>query len=78
MESITPIAKVKTTMLKSSLCDFSDACILVKGTIKITGLQKFQLFMDIKKMAMKKSIALSLISIENSKILKYHTFSIKH
>ena len=27
----------KTTMLKSSLCDYSDACILVKGTIIITG-----------------------------------------
>ena len=24
-------------MLKSSLCDYSDAYILVKGTIKITG-----------------------------------------
>ena len=29
--------KFKTTMLKSSLCDYSDACILVKGTITITG-----------------------------------------
>ena len=29
--------KFKTTMLKSSLCDYSDACILVKGTIPITG-----------------------------------------
>ena len=29
--------KFKTTMLKSSLCDYSDAYILVKGTIKITG-----------------------------------------
>ena len=29
--------KFKTTMLKSSLCDYSDACILVKGTIRITG-----------------------------------------
>ena len=27
----------KTTMLKSSLCDCSDAYILVKGTITITG-----------------------------------------
>ena len=27
----------KTTMLKSSLCDYSDAYILVKGTITITG-----------------------------------------
>ena len=24
-------------MLKSSLCDYSDACILVKGTITIEG-----------------------------------------
>ena len=24
--------KLKTTMLKSSLCDYSDTCILVKGT----------------------------------------------
>ena len=27
--------KFKTTMLKSSLCDYSDAYILVNGTIKI-------------------------------------------
>ena len=24
-------------MLKSSLCDYADACILVKGTITVTG-----------------------------------------
>ena len=29
--------KFKTTMLKSSLCDYADAYILVKGTITITG-----------------------------------------
>ena len=29
--------KFKTTMLKFSLCDYSDAYILVKGTITITG-----------------------------------------
>ena len=29
--------KFKTTMLKSSLCDYSDAYILVKGTITIDG-----------------------------------------
>ena len=29
--------KFKTTMLKSSLCDYSDAYTLVKGTITITG-----------------------------------------
>ena len=29
--------KFKTTMLKSSLCDYNDAYILVKGTITITG-----------------------------------------
>ena len=29
--------KFKTTMLKSSLCDYSDAYILVKGTISITN-----------------------------------------
>ena len=29
--------KFKTTMLKSSLCDYSDAYINVKGTIAITG-----------------------------------------
>ena len=28
--------KIKTTMLSSSLCDYSDAYILVKGTITIT------------------------------------------
>ena len=29
--------KFKTTMLKSSLCDYADTYILVKGTITITG-----------------------------------------
>ena len=29
--------KFKTTMLKSSLCDYSDAYILVKGKITING-----------------------------------------
>ena len=29
--------KFKTSMLKSSFCDSSDAYILVKGTITITG-----------------------------------------
>ena len=29
--------KFKTAMLKSSLCDYSDAYILVKGTITIAG-----------------------------------------
>ena len=29
--------KFKTTMLKSSVCDYNDAYILVKGTITITG-----------------------------------------
>ena len=29
--------KFKTTMLKSSLCDYSDAYILVKGNITIAG-----------------------------------------
>ena len=29
--------KFKTTMLRSCLCDYADAYILVKGTIAITG-----------------------------------------
>ena len=29
--------KFKTTMLRSNLCDYADASILVKGTITITG-----------------------------------------
>ena len=29
--------KFKTTMLKSNLCDYADAYILVKGTITVTG-----------------------------------------
>ena len=29
--------KFKTTMLRSNLCDYVDAYILVKGTIAITG-----------------------------------------
>ena len=31
--------KFKTTMLKSSLCDYADAYILVKGTITIAGVE---------------------------------------
>ena len=27
----------KVSMLKSSLCDYSDVCILVNGTITVTG-----------------------------------------
>ena len=29
--------KFKTTMIRSNLCDYADACILVKGTITITA-----------------------------------------
>ena len=29
--------KLKTTMLRSNLCDYADAYIFVKGTITITG-----------------------------------------
>ena len=29
--------RFKTTMLKSGLCDYSDAYILIKGTLTITG-----------------------------------------
>ena len=29
--------KFKTTMLRSNLCDYADAYILVKGTIAVTG-----------------------------------------
>ena len=28
--------RFKTPMLRSNLCDYSDACILVKGTITVT------------------------------------------
>ena len=35
--NVTSQIKFKTTMLKSSLCDYSDAYILVKGTITING-----------------------------------------
>ena len=34
---VTSQIKFKTTMLKSSLCDYSDAYILVKGTISVTN-----------------------------------------
>ena len=27
--------RFKTSIIRSSLCDYSDACILVKGTIKV-------------------------------------------
>ena len=29
--------RFKTSMLRSDLCDFSDACIVLKGTIIVTG-----------------------------------------
>ena len=35
--SVNSQIKFKTTMLKSSLCDYSDAYIFVKGTITIEG-----------------------------------------
>ena len=31
--------KFKTSMIRSNLCDYSDAYIVVSGTIKITGLE---------------------------------------
>ena len=34
--------KFKTTILKSSLCDYSDSYILVKGKITITGAIKIR------------------------------------
>ena len=34
--------KFKTTILKSSLCDYSDSYILVKGEITITGAIKIR------------------------------------
>ena len=36
------IAKVKTTMLKPSLCDYNDAYICIKGKIIITGAKMMQ------------------------------------
>ena len=29
--------KFNTSMLKSNLCDYSDACVLMRGTVTITG-----------------------------------------
>ena len=37
VEHIAPIAKFKTSMLRSSLCDYSDAYILVIETITIVA-----------------------------------------
>ena len=37
MYNVNSQIKFKTTMLKSSLCDYSDAYIHVKGKITITG-----------------------------------------
>ena len=36
VECITPIVKFESSMLKSSLCDCSEAYILVKGTISVS------------------------------------------
>ena len=40
VEHITPIVKLnlKTSMLRSSLCDYSDAHMLVSGTIAVAAL----------------------------------------
>ena len=35
VERITLIVKLKTSMLRSSLCDYSDAYILVSATITV-------------------------------------------
>ena len=37
LKSITPIVKFNTTMLNSSLFNYSDTSALVKGIITITG-----------------------------------------
>ena len=38
LERITPIVKLNLTLvLKSSLCDYSDAYILVKGTVSMAA-----------------------------------------
>ena len=37
MYNVNSNIRFKTTMLKSSLCDYRDVCILVKGRITITG-----------------------------------------
>ena len=37
VELINSQMKFKTTLLKSSLCDYSDAYILAKGRVTITG-----------------------------------------
>ena len=35
LNRVTLIVKFKTSMLSSSLCDYSDAYIIIKGTISI-------------------------------------------
>ena len=35
VEHVTRIVKFKTSVVKSSLCDYIDACILVLGTISV-------------------------------------------
>ena len=37
VEHVRPIVKLKTKMLKSSLCDYSAAYMLVKGAIAIAS-----------------------------------------
>ena len=32
-------SKFKTSILKSRLCDYSDACVLAKGTITVVGVR---------------------------------------
>ena len=41
-ECITPTVKLKTTILRSYLCDYSDAYILGKGTITLLDREQLQ------------------------------------
>ena len=50
--------KFKTTMLKSSLCDYSDAYILVKGTISVNNTAAADANANIYKKATFKNCAL--------------------
>ena len=47
--SVNSKIKFKTTTLKSSLCDYSDAYILVKGEITITGARDDRLDKQMKE-----------------------------
>ena len=60
--------RFKTTTIKSSLCGYSDACILVKGTIAISNMTAAQAIVNntYKKVILKNCASLNDCITENN------------